>query len=151
MTTISTLAQVQQYGLSQAIIERYDQDYSDNGLDGSQALAEVIKFLWLVAKHGEDRSQNPKLKKLNFDVVLHSEMADIDDMWHTFILFTHDYTQFCLTHFGRYIHHQPTPVSQKLQIQASHVDAIDALTPWLNYVYDNLGPETLKLWFKKYF
>lgn len=23
--------------------------------------------------------------------------------------------------------------------------------PWLNYVYDNLGEETLKLWFKEYF
>ena len=32
----------------------------------------------------------------------------LDEVWHTFILYTKDYSQFCLEYFGRYIHHAPT-------------------------------------------
>lgn len=32
---------------------------------------------------------------------------DVDNLWHTFILFTKEYTQFCKNTFGRYIHHEP--------------------------------------------
>jgi hypothetical protein len=32
----------------------------------------------------------------------------IDLAWHTFILFTMDYTNFCQKYFGRYLHHQPS-------------------------------------------
>lgn len=31
----------------------------------------------------------------------------IDEAWHAFILFTHDYHVFCQEHFGRFIHHRP--------------------------------------------
>ncbi|MGH8557243.1 MAG: glycine-rich domain-containing protein [Methylococcales bacterium] len=31
----------------------------------------------------------------------------IDDGWHNFILFTHDYKKFCLDFLGRFIHHEP--------------------------------------------
>lgn len=39
---------------------------------------------------------------------------DVDEVWHTFILFTRDYTDFCNEVFGRYIHHQPSVPSQPL-------------------------------------
>ncbi|SDX59868.1 hypothetical protein SAMN05661080_00517 [Modestobacter sp. DSM 44400] len=32
----------------------------------------------------------------------------VDTAWHTFILFTRDYADFCAATFGRFIHHQPT-------------------------------------------
>ena len=31
----------------------------------------------------------------------------IDELWHTFILFTNDYRKFCDTTVGEYIHHDP--------------------------------------------
>ena len=31
----------------------------------------------------------------------------IDSMWHTFLLFTKDYREFCLTYLGRFINHEP--------------------------------------------
>ncbi len=31
----------------------------------------------------------------------------IDACWHEFILYTHEYTDFCHQHFGRFIHHYP--------------------------------------------
>ncbi len=32
----------------------------------------------------------------------------VDDAWHEFILFTHDYHEFCEQAFGRYFHHTPS-------------------------------------------
>ena len=34
----------------------------------------------------------------------------IDSMWHTFLLFTKDYSAFCETYFGRFINHDPFEV-----------------------------------------
>ncbi|MEX2090715.1 MAG: hypothetical protein WD989_01110 [Candidatus Paceibacterota bacterium] len=34
--------------------------------------------------------------------------AIVDEMWHTFIMFTADYFQFCVDYVGRFLHHQPT-------------------------------------------
>lgn len=31
----------------------------------------------------------------------------VDEMWHTFIMFTWDYYQFCVEYVGRFLHHQP--------------------------------------------
>lgn len=31
----------------------------------------------------------------------------IDEMWHTFLLFTKDYKAFCEEYLGRFIHHEP--------------------------------------------
>ena len=32
----------------------------------------------------------------------------IDEMWHTFVLFTQPYAAFCQRYFGRFIHHAPS-------------------------------------------
>mgnify|MGYP003387872369 CR=1 FL=1 len=31
----------------------------------------------------------------------------IDEAWHTFLLYTKDYYDFCFKHFGRMVHHKP--------------------------------------------
>jgi len=33
--------------------------------------------------------------------------GSVDDLWHTFILFTKEYKSFCETHIGRFLHHYP--------------------------------------------
>ena len=38
-------------------------------------------------------------------------------MWHTFVLFTPAYIDFCVRHFGIYIHHQPTSEREKRMIR----------------------------------
>jgi hypothetical protein len=32
----------------------------------------------------------------------------VDEAWHQFVLFTREYTDFSLRHFGRFIHHEPS-------------------------------------------
>ena len=38
---------------------------------------------------------------------LKAASESVDDMWHTFLLFTRDYQNFCDEYLGRFIHHQP--------------------------------------------
>ena len=40
--------------------------------------------------------------------------VEVDEIWHTFILFTHDYADFCEAVFGGYLHHKPGVPSQPI-------------------------------------
>lgn len=48
-------------------------------------------------------SQNDKQGKRGFGMY----SKDVDNLWHTYILFTKDYAAFCERNFGRFIHHIP--------------------------------------------
>src|SRR5277367_4404316 len=73
-------------------------DYSP--ADFENAVQELNTFFCLIG-----RNQGP----------LAVSSRRVDDLWHTFILFTPQYRQFCTRYFGRYVDHQPntpsTPVS----------------------------------------
>ena len=62
------------------------------------ALAEICimlykRFLWLLIKYPEAKLVPTR---------------DMDEVWHNHILYTKNYTQDCLSLFGRYIHHVPS-------------------------------------------
>lgn len=124
------------------IIFRFQQDYPNAHMQAEEALSELMKFIWLCHKHRADKKRRPKDKSLHFSCVLHSEMADIDNMWHTFLLFTKDYYQFCNDYLdGVFFHHEPilnTVSDEKYEHE---------LTLYLSYIYDHLGEETLLKWF----
>lgn len=65
----------------------------DTAEDGEALLAEVIRYFIL------DRCYPKK----------HWEMMSrrIDEVWHQFVLFTHEYIAFCQRYFGSYVHHFP--------------------------------------------
>lgn len=63
-------------------------------IDENQApeiLTEVIKYLNLTAYYEQRLTPS----------------VTVDNAWHEFILCTKAYTDFCQTHFGKYIHHHP--------------------------------------------
>ena len=55
-------------------------------------LRELIRFLHLVQLTTERLTPSHK----------------VDMAWHEFILFTKAYADFCTTHFGRFVHHNPS-------------------------------------------
>jgi len=128
------------------IITRYNMDYPTAAMQAEEALHELMKFIWLCHKHKADKLLYPDDKNLDFSCVIHAEMADIDKMWHTFLLFTRDYHEFCDTCLnGNFFHHDPligenTPVSEE--------DYALELTRYLTYIHDHLGSETLIKWFQ---
>ena len=73
-------------------------------------------------------------------------------MWHNFILFTQDYEGFCLSNFGRYIHHQPEKRKQQEWYNNSinieeHRKKLEGL---YENIYDHLGEETLLTWYEEF-
>jgi hypothetical protein len=74
-----------------AVVARYQKEF---GLDkpAAQILFEETKrFLWLCSKCDGPIAPPPA----------------IDNGWHTFIIFTEDYANFCTQHFGCFLHHRP--------------------------------------------
>jgi hypothetical protein len=55
-----------------------------------------------------------------------SPTKQIDEGWHNFILFTKDYAEFCQTHFGRFIHHNPRRIVKRDTDGASPAETHDA-------------------------
>jgi hypothetical protein len=64
--------------------------------DEARALFTEVKR-YLVAAHANARGEK--------DCSMYSLV--VDEAWHQFVLFTHEYTEFCHSFFGRYIHHIP--------------------------------------------
>lgn len=81
-----------------SVFERYKKDYPSSRLTPQKAMREFLKYVWLVLKHQSDCYQYPNILEYEFDCMMHEEMKDIDDLWHTFLLFTEDYHEFCLIH-----------------------------------------------------
>jgi hypothetical protein len=125
------------------VLNRYAIDHPNNQLGSEEAFEELLKFIWLSQKHTSDKAQHPEEKELNFICGIHAEMKEIDDMWHTFLLFTKDYMCFCQQYFGKYFHHLPTTED----IRPKQDDFALDFTRYLSYVYDNLGEKTLVKWF----
>lgn len=127
-----------------SVINRYKIDYKNNVLSPEEVFSELLKYLWLTQKHKLDKEQSPSNIDFEFICAVHKEMVEIDDMWHTFILFTKDYMSFCENFFGNYIHHIPTTESDA-PITKDEFEA--TFTRYLSYIYDNLGEQTVISWF----
>jgi hypothetical protein len=133
---ITDLAQVLAYE-NDEVVARFCWDYGYTLQQAEEIFLETKRWLWLCAHHAAEG-------RLGEELTMFDEMAIIDKMWHTFLLFTHDYAQFCERYFKRFVHHQPTPESIK---QATTPESrLATLKNNYEYIYDHLGPEVLKRW-----
>jgi hypothetical protein len=75
----------------------------------------------------------------------------IDEMWHTFILFTSSYMDFCDKYLGRYFHHQP---STKQDLATQRLRTLEEVRKYkreqYNLVYEILGRDTVIKWYYDY-
>lgn len=125
------------------VLNRYKKDYPNNKLKAEEAFPELLKYLWISQKHKEDLCHFPEDEELSFSCGIYHEMLDIDDMWHTFLLFTKDYMAFCEQFFGKYLHHTPALEDEPAQVDDFEIN----FSRYLFYIYDNLGEETVRKWF----
>ena len=129
------------------VLKLYNQNYPNNKLSAEDAFEEALKYIWLTQKHKEDQINFPEDETIPHRCVMLRSMQEIDEMWHEFILFTEDYTQFCLEHFGEYVHHMPN-LFDTMPISEEEMNAeINKLLP---YIYDHLGEKTMRNWFMMY-
>lgn len=79
------------YPLS-AVIERYQQNYNVSLEDAKKHERELKRYLIMCAES---------------DTHYWMFSPEIDNLWHTFILFTKEYEFYCKEILGKFIHHNP--------------------------------------------
>lgn len=82
---------VMSYDMS-TIVDRYAAEHDLPSEVALEHERELKRFLAVKALH-PDKSYGMK--------------GPIDELWHTFIIFTQDYMQFCERTYGGYLHHRP--------------------------------------------
>ncbi len=128
------------------LTERFHLQYGVSRSDAEEIFCETLKMLWLIEKRSSE--VNLQGVKGSFGMFqVYRQLAVLDEMWHTFILFTRDYTDFCQNHFGAYLHHHP--ISDEFQENASGVFQKN-LEAQCRYIIEHLGAETAVKWFKEF-
>lgn len=128
---------------NQKVITRYQTDFPGSKLKADEAFSELMKYIYLCHIHAKEQETFPENESLQFRCVIHSEMSDLDNMWHTFLIFTRDYEEFCRDYLGGFFHHEPLSDEHNLSNDNYELD----LTRYLSFICDNLGEETLIKWF----
>jgi hypothetical protein len=130
-----------------AVLKLYVQNYPNNKLSADQAFEHVLKYLWLSKKHAIELAANQHNDEFPSQCFMPRSMREIDEMWHEFILFTQAYNDFCEQYFGEYMHHLPNIFDNMPRPRDVVEREIEKLLP---YIYDNLGEETMCVWFADY-
>jgi hypothetical protein len=120
----------------------------------AEELFEQLKcMLWLMNELNFDKDQ---LKGNAFSI--DQSLLVLDEMWHCFILFTEEYMQFCISHFGHFIHHEPIVEIGEERQAAFHglgyhetIDKVMDEKRWQYiYVYKKLGRQCFVKWYTEY-
>ena len=82
------------------VIESFTNKFDIAKDEAERIFVEMLRWVWYISSTRPTK-QNPEMHGIDEPLYI------IDEMWHTFILVTRDYTQFCHDMFGRYIHHAP--------------------------------------------
>jgi hypothetical protein len=120
------------------VLRRYCKDHHATPREAEEVFRETLKWLYLCYRSATDGPEG-------FACTMLPEIEKLDWMWHTFLLFTRDYADFCERTFGLFLHHVPNEDDG----EAEATDAgtyREALRRQYAFVYDVLGAETLEAW-----
>ncbi len=107
---------------------------------------DLMRFFWASKKHESDKKNSPTNSNFDFIYIMDEEMKGIDQMWHIFLLYTQDYSDFCFKYFGQFLHHLPDLVDpEPSEMQTKRFE--ENLEKFLNYTYDVLGEEVISRWY----
>jgi hypothetical protein len=122
-----------------------------NPMEESEAnliFEDLLRWLWLCRTH--QIKQNHWLQKKSNGLTLYTPMNIIDEMWHSFIICTKDYQEFCHQYLGAFIHHSPN-VNESVNAQKKEESREDPeLKQMLHLVLIHFGKETMQRWFVDY-
>lgn len=132
------------------VIDRFVERYALPRDEAEDLFVETLRWLWLCARAERD-PQAP-------EVFIDDCMALLDEMWHTFLLFTREYSDYCAANLGGFVHHAPTTAEDKRRVASEVADDPDGFTArkearlraLYEYVYDELGEEALVKWYSTY-
>lgn len=131
------------------ILWRFQEKLNISTKDARDLFRETLRWMWVSARSRE--LGGPSL------AIRHS-MLLLDEMWHEFILFTCDYTEFCNTYLGGYLHHQPATRSEKIAYRRQRArdparlrqQEEAALVEQFSFLRDHIGERALEKWIRTY-
>jgi hypothetical protein len=143
---VTSLRQVLKYR-HPGVLERFRSEYPVTRKAAEGIWLDTLRWLWL----GSCARGKSEISITAATVVL-------DEMWHAFILFTQDYTAFCETNLGGYIHHAPTTHAESrallADVRAERNGVLErfeqATRAQFELVAKELGADTLKRWYIDY-
>lgn len=141
---IGTLEQALSYQ-HEGVVARFMDEFAVSREEAEKIFLETKRWLWLNSKHLDDLNQD--LPNVPQSLGIRISITIIDEMWHTFILFTDDYANFCEKFLGQFIPHLPLFEGEEEKTQ---IERDQEFIQYLSYLYDCIGEESLTLWFKKY-
>jgi len=89
------------------VVDRYVRDCNVSRQAAGETLVELKRWFTLCALHPEKT---------------YATGGSVDEMWHTFILFTKDYARFCQDIAGVFIHHSPEMTSDDIEEQIASAE-----------------------------
>ncbi|WP_175765807.1 hypothetical protein [Burkholderia ambifaria] len=130
------------------IIKKFRDEWSVSEHAACDIFEETKKFLFLA-----DYAQK---HCVTFEI--DEAVLIIDKMWHTFILFTKEYTEFCDTFFGRMLHHIPfcrAHLVEKIRDLSSRGISLSEykrgrLQQQIDIIRATFGIETVRKWYVEF-
>jgi hypothetical protein len=138
----------------QQVLEKFVERYDVTPREARALFVEMLRWLWLAAACRRDaQAGRHGLPRLAIDAPL----LMLDEMWHTFLLFTVDYAAFCRRYLGAFVHHVPTSAAhrraRRTRAQRDPAAALREerrrLTRQYGYVYERLGTRALRRWYEE--
>src|ERR1700731_323689 len=86
------------------VVRAFTETYAVSFPEAQAIFVEMKKFLWLIATAKQRGKKPPFISNHTFV---------IDEMWHSFILFTPEYRKYCNACFGFYVDHSPTTKTER--------------------------------------
>jgi hypothetical protein len=106
----------------------------------SQLFEDGLLWLWYCNNHASEGYRD-----------IDDPILIVDEVWHTFILYTPYYTKFCTTFFGEYLHHMPTLLKDNVpQSDNSQEDYFTRKKKQLVIIYELLGRDVFTRWYHTY-
>jgi hypothetical protein len=139
VTTLpATLAEVLTYR-HPGVVRRYVKEQHASREEAEEVFQETLKWLYLCGCS----------LRAGVACAMTAEIAKLDEMWHTFLMFTRDYADFCEHYFGSFLHHVPNE-DEGEEAREEGAEAVrEQLERQFGLVYDVLGEDTLKRWYEE--
>lgn len=145
--SVSTLEKVMQYE-NDDLIHKFCKEWDVTHEEACDIFDETKKFLFLAAT----------CQTQCVNITVHQQIQVIDEMWHTFVLFTDQYYQFCENYLGGFLHHFPF-TREMLRSEIKFVTSTNGdFESYKKEIFQNqilkikdiLGQDTVVKWYGEY-
>jgi hypothetical protein len=149
---IATLPEVLAYDCPW-IAPKFRERYAITEAEAEDIFTETKRWLWLVGHAHTTPGAPTPLTLIGLE-----ELCVVDEMWHTSMLFTEAYAEFCARHFGWFIHHLPTTQAERARLMAERARDPDGFErarlaefrEQARFVGETLGVDTVRKWYGEY-